>query len=97
MRELIALEAKHPELADINSPTQRVGNDINVEFKQLTHKFPMLSLGNTYNEQELIDFDQRIRKTLGRTVKYITELKYDGASISLTYENGKLKTCSNTR
>jgi DNA ligase (NAD+) len=91
MNELIALELAHPEMADANSPSQRVGNDINIEFKQFEHKFPMLSLGNTYNEQELLDFDQRVQKTLGRKVKYVVELKYDGASISMTYEHGKLK------
>jgi DNA ligase (NAD+) len=91
MQELIDLEKQHPEFFDPDSPSQRVGNDINQEFKQVNHRYPMLSLGNTYSEQELIDFDQRVQKALGRKVDYVCELKYDGASISLTYENGRLK------
>lgn len=91
MKELIALEKKHPDFFDLNSPTQRVGNDSNSEFTQLTHKYPMLSLGNTYNEDDLKDFDARVNKALTEPYKYICELKYDGASISLNYENGILK------
>lgn len=90
MNELIALEKAHPEMADPDSPTQRVGNDITQDFVQVRHRFPMLSLGNTYNKEEIIEFDDRVRKALGHGVKYICELKYDGASISLTYEHGKL-------
>lgn len=90
MNELIALEKVHPELFDSDSPTQRVGNDITQDFVQVYHKFPMLSLGNTYNRNEIVEFDERVRKGLGHSVKYICELKYDGASISLTYEHGKL-------
>lgn len=90
MHELEHLEAAHPELYDPNSPSQRVGQDINREFSQVEHKYPMLSLGNTYSEQELRDFDQRVRKVVGERVQYVCELKYDGTSISLTYVNGRL-------
>jgi len=90
MNELMSLEKANPDRFDPDSPSQRVGNDINQNFKQVYHQFPMLSLGNTYNKQEIIDFDDRVRKALGHTVKYICELKYDGASISLTYEHGRL-------
>ncbi|MEG2555940.1 MAG: NAD-dependent DNA ligase LigA, partial [Odoribacter sp.] len=90
MHELEQLEAVHPELFDPNSPTQRVGQDLNREFTQVVHKYPMLSLGNTYSEQELRDFDQRVRKGVGDSVQYVCELKYDGTSISLTYVNGEL-------
>ena len=91
MNQLIELENKYPEFIDENSPSQRVGNDINQEFNQIVHKYPMLSLGNTYNEQDIRDFDTRIQKALGDNYRYICELKYDGASISLNYNNGKLK------
>lgn len=90
MHELEKLETTHPELYDPNSPTQRVGQDINREFTQVAHKYPMLSLGNTYSEQELRDFDQRVRKVVGDRVQYVCELKYDGTSISLTYADGQL-------
>lgn len=90
MHELEKLETAHPELYDPNSPTQRVGQDINREFTQVAHKYPMLSLGNTYSEQELRDFDQRVRKVVGDRVQYVCELKYDGTSISLTYADGQL-------
>jgi DNA ligase (NAD+) len=91
MKELESLEKQYPQFFDENSPTQRVGNDINLEFKQLEHKYPMLSLGNTYNEEELRDFDNRVKKALEAPFQYVCELKYDGVSISLTYENGLLK------
>lgn len=91
MKELEKLEKDYPEYADPNSPTQRVGNDINQEFQQLEHKYPMLSLGNTYNEDELREFDNRIKKAIDESFEYVCELKYDGTSISLTYENGRLK------
>ena len=91
MNELIKLETENPEFFDVNSPSQRVGNDTNNEFVQVVHKYPMLSLGNTYNEGELQDFDNRVKKALNEPYEYVCELKYDGASISLTYENGKLK------
>ena len=89
-KELEALERKHPEFADLNSPTQRVGSDLNVEFTQVAHKYQMLSLSNTYSEGELADFDERVRKDLADNYRYVCELKYDGASVSLTYRNGEL-------
>jgi DNA ligase (NAD+) len=91
MKELNNLEQAYPEFFDENSPTQRVGNDISLEFNQLNHKYPMLSLGNTYNENDLRDFDARVTKALDEPFIYVCELKYDGVSISLTYENGRLK------
>ena len=90
LRELETLEKEHPEFADPNSPTQRVGSDINMEFTQVTHKYPMLSLSNTYSAEELTDFDERVRKDLAGSYRYVCELKYDGASVSLTYRNGEL-------
>jgi DNA ligase (NAD+) len=90
LEELSALEKQFPEFADPESPTQVVGGDITKEFVTVKHRWPMLSLGNTYNEQELIDFDQRVRKAIGDNFEYVCELKFDGLSMSLTYENGKL-------
>jgi DNA ligase (NAD+) len=90
LEALIALEKQFPEFADPDSPTQKVGGDITKEFITVKHKWPMLSLGNTYNEQELLDFDQRIRKAIGDNFEYVCELKFDGLSMSLTYEDGKL-------
>ena len=90
MNRLIKLENENPDFFDPNSPTQRVGSDINIEFKQVKHKYPMLSLGNTYNEGEITDFYNRIVKALNEPFEIVCELKYDGASISLTYENGQL-------
>jgi len=90
LEELNALEKEFPEFADPDSPTQQVGGDITKEFVTVKHRWPMLSLGNTYNEQELFDFDQRIRKAIGDNLEYVCELKFDGLSISLTYEEGKL-------
>jgi DNA ligase (NAD+) len=90
MVELIDLESTHPEYYDPNSPSQRVGDDRNQEFQQVKHKYPVLSLGNTYSKEEIVDFDNRIRKVIHDPVEYVCELKYDGASISLTYENGIL-------
>ena len=90
LRELERLERSHPEFADPNSPTRRVGSDINVEFVQIAHKYPMLSLSNAYNEADLHDFDARAQKDLSEPCRYVCELKYDGASVSLTYRNGEL-------
>ena len=87
---LAELEKAHPEFADPNSPTQRVGGDLTKNFITVKHKWPMLSLGNTYNEQDLRDFDDRIRKAIGDNFEYVCELKFDGISISLTYENDHL-------
>lgn len=90
MNDLIALENKYPEYADENSPSQRVGSDINLEFKQVLHEYPMLSLGNTYSEEDVRDFETRIQKLTEEKIQYVCELKYDGTSISLKYKNGKL-------
>lgn len=89
--ELIQLEQSHPEYYDPNSPSQRVGGDINKNFTTVKHIRPMLSLGNTYSDEELRDFDKRIRKSVTEAFTYVCELKYDGVSISLHYENGSLK------
>lgn len=90
MRELQELEAAHPEMFDENSPTQRVGSDINKEFKQVEHKYPMLSLGNTYSKGEVADFYERVKRALNEDFEICCELKFDGTSISLTYVDGKL-------
>ena len=90
MRELQDLEAKHPEHYDDNSPSVRVGSDLNKDFRQVEHKYPMLSLGNTYSQAEVTDFYERIRKSLNEDFEICCELKFDGTSISLTYEDGKL-------
>ena len=90
MRELQDLEAKHPEHYDENSPSVRVGSDLNKDFRQVEHKYPMLSLGNTYSQAEVTDFYERIRKSLNEDFEICCELKFDGTSISLTYEDGKL-------
>lgn len=90
LKELQELEAQYPEYFDINSPTQRVGSDLNIEFKQVAHKYPMLSLGNTYSESEVSDFYNRISKSLNEPFEIVCELKFDGTSISVTYENGVL-------
>ncbi len=91
LEELIALETQFPELIDPDSPTQNVGGFITKEFKTVRHRWPMLSLGNTYNEQELLDFDERIKKAIGNNFEYVCELKFDGLSMSLTYKDGKLE------
>ena len=90
LAELQKLEDAHPEFFDANSPTQRVGSDINQNFTQVKHEYPMLSLGNTYNEGEVADFYNRVAKALNAPFEIVCELKYDGTSISLTYENGEL-------
>lgn len=90
LEELISLEKAYPSLLKDDSPSQRVGGSITKNFKTVTHKYPMLSLGNTYSEQDLIEFDQRIKKIIGDNFEYVCELKFDGLAIGLTYENGKL-------
>ena len=91
MRELQELEARHPEMHEDNSPSQRVGSDISSDFKQVAHRYPMLSLANTYNRQEVADWYESVRKGLhGADFEVCCEMKYDGLSISLTYENGQL-------
>lgn len=91
MHELQDLEARHPEMADPNSPTQRVGSDLNGEFQQVTHRYPMLSLANTYSEQDVREWYSSVKKGLaGEEFEVCCEMKYDGLSISLTYVNGRL-------
>ncbi|GAB4297349.1 MAG: NAD-dependent DNA ligase LigA [Marinilabiliales bacterium] len=90
LNDLIALEKKYPEFITPDSPTQRVGSDINTGFRQVQHKYPMLSLSNTYSFEELDEFDQRIHKNLNEKYEYVCELKFDGVSISLHYNHGYL-------
>ncbi|HPE78060.1 MAG TPA: NAD-dependent DNA ligase LigA [Draconibacterium sp.] len=90
LKELEKLENDFPEFADPNSPTQRVGNDLSSDFEQVEHKYSMLSLSNAYSEEEITDFDTRIKKIINTDFEYVCELKFDGSSISLTYENGRL-------
>ncbi len=90
LEELIELEKSYPEYQNPDSPTQKVGGEITKEFQTVKHRWPMLSLGNTYNEQDLRDFDERIRKAIGNDFEYVCELKFDGLSMSLTYQGGKL-------
>jgi DNA ligase (NAD+) len=90
LNELNSLEKKFPKLISNNSPTGRVGSDITSEFQQYEHTYPMLSLGNTYSEEELREFDSRIRKTISQSIEYVCESKFDGASISIIYKNGSL-------
>ena len=91
LKELEKLEKENPEFFDPNSPTQRVGSDLNKEFEQVRHTYPMLSLSNSYSEEEMRDFDQKIRKLTDQAFEYVCELKYDGTSISLQYKNGVLQ------
>ncbi len=90
MNELQTLEKEFPAFNDVNSPSQRVGSDLNREFVQAVHKYPMLSLSNTYSEEELLDFDGRVKKLIGDDFEYVAELKYDGVAIGLSYEEGRL-------
>ncbi len=96
LKELEKLEAEYPHLITPDSPTQRVGKDITKEFKPVTHKVPMLSLTNTYSEEEILDFDRKVRNGLpaGEKIEYVVEPKIDGASVSLNYVNGFLKTAA---
>ena len=88
LNELISLEQQYPEFITADSPTQRVGGDITKEFQTVKHRYPMLSLSNSYNIEEVKDFITRIKKTIEEDVEFVCELKFDGISISLTYENG---------
>ena len=90
LKELQQLEQDFPQFIDENSPTNRVGSDLNLEFESFPHRYPMLSLGNTYNKEELKEFDQRVRKITGDEGSYYCELKYDGVAVALTYLNGSL-------
>ena len=96
LKELEKLEAENPHLIIPESPTQRVGKDLTKEFNPITHQFPMLSLANTYSEDEILDFDRRVKEILGEseTVEYVVEYKIDGASVSITYVNGILRTAA---
>ena len=90
LNELETLEKKFPEFIIADSPTRRVGSDLTREFEQLEHTYPMLSLGNTYSEEELREFDNRVHKTISQSIEYVCESKFDGASISIIYKNGSL-------
>ena len=90
LKELEELEIKYPELYDANSPTKRVGGDITKSFETVLHKYPMLSLSNSYSKDDITDFDQRVKKIIDVPLTYICELKYDGVAISIIYKNGNL-------
>ena len=90
LKELEELEIKYPELYDANSPTKRVGGDITKTFETVPHKYPMLSLSNSYSKDDIADFDQRVKKIIDVPLTYICELKYDGVAISIIYKNGNL-------
>jgi DNA ligase (NAD+) len=91
LRELQDLEAKFPEFAYSNSPTKRVGGDLTKKFETVSHRFPMLSLSNSYSEEEIIEWENRIKKLIDQDIEYVCELKYDGVAIGIRYENGQLK------
>ncbi len=95
INELHTLEQEFPQFDDENSPTKRVGSDLNQEFKSFPHQYPMLSLGNTYSKEELVDFDQRVRKITGDEISYYCELKYDGVAVALTYSHGSINKGTN--
>ncbi|HRN40983.1 MAG TPA: NAD-dependent DNA ligase LigA [Vicingus sp.] len=90
LEQLIKLEQEYPEFADENSPTKRVGGQVTKEFETVKHKYPMLSLGNSYSKEEIVDFETRIKKLVDGEIEYVCELKYDGVAIGITYVNGKL-------
>lgn len=90
LKELQELESSFPQFENENSPSHRVGSDLSLEFQSFKHRYPMLSLGNTYSREELAEFDERVRKTTGDAVNYFCELKYDGVAVALTYTNGAL-------
>jgi DNA ligase (NAD+) len=89
LKELQDLEAKFPQLADDNSPTKRVGGDITKKFPSVVHEYPMLSLSNSYSREEIIDWENRLKKQVGKELSYVCELKYDGVAIGIRYENGR--------
>lgn len=90
LKELQELEDKYPDFADENSPTKRVGGEVTKKFESVVHKYPMLSLANSYSREELTEFDERVQKILGKKVAYTCELKYDGVAIGISYKNGKI-------
>lgn len=91
LKQLEDLEAQYPQFADPNSPTKRVGGDLTDKFEKVAHRYPMLSLSNTYSKEEIIDWENRIKKSIDEPVEYVMELKYDGVAISLNYDHGALK------
>jgi DNA ligase (NAD+) len=91
LKELEQLEAQFPQFADPNSPTKRVGGDVTDKFEKVKHRYPMLSLSNSYSKEEISEWENRIKKTIEGEVEYVLELKYDGVAISITYENGELQ------
>ncbi|MFZ6051373.1 NAD-dependent DNA ligase LigA [Halocola ammonii] len=91
LKELEKLEEEFPDLADPNSPTKRVGGDITDKFEKVEHQYPMLSLSNTYSQEEIVDWENRVKKNVSGKVEYVCELKYDGVAIGIRYENGELK------
>jgi DNA ligase (NAD+) len=90
LKRLADLELEYPEFDDPNSPTKRVGRDISSEFVQVKHRYQMLSLANTYTEGEVLDFEERVAKSLNAKPEYVCELKFDGVAIGLTYRKGQL-------
>src|SRR5690606_14978618 len=88
LKELQQLEKEFPQFADVNSPTKRVGGEVTKKFETIKHKYPMLSLSNSYSRDELVDFDERVQKLAGKKVEYTCELKYDGVAIGISYKNG---------
>lgn len=91
LKELESLEKEFPEFADDHSPTKRVGGEVTKNFETIEHKYPMLSLSNSYTREELVEFDERVQKILGKSVEYVCELKYDGVAIGISYLDGKLQ------
>ncbi|NDF60422.1 MAG: NAD-dependent DNA ligase LigA, partial [Crocinitomicaceae bacterium] len=90
MNELQDLELKYPDFVKDSSPTKRVGGDITKKFNTITHKYPMLSLSNTYSREEIVEWENRIKKSIDQPIEYVCELKYDGVAIGIAYQNGKL-------
>ena len=88
LKELEALEAQFPELVDINSPSKRVGGAVVKNFETVTHRFPMLSLSNSYSKEEIVEWEARIKKTIEQDIEYVCELKYDGVAIGIRYVDG---------
>ncbi|HQV00445.1 MAG TPA: NAD-dependent DNA ligase LigA, partial [Bacteroidia bacterium] len=91
LQKLVSIETQYPQLVQAHSPSQRVGSDVVKSFNQVKHQYPMLSLGNTYSQADLHDFDERTRKLIGNNFEYVCELKFDGVAIGLTYVNGILQ------
>jgi DNA ligase (NAD+) len=90
LKELEQLEKEFPQFASENSPTKRVGGDLTKKFEAVSHRYPMLSLSNTYSEEEIVDWENRIKKSIDEELEYVCELKYDGVAIGIRYENGQL-------